>query len=74
MHSTNFNTDTDNTKGGDVLVSVATLVTEGRIPGGVDSKSKKFYEGPHCALVKQANKEHICDLADSLVRMNKILF
>lgn len=66
MHSTNFNTDTDNTKGGDVLVSVATLVTEGRIPGGVDSKSKKFYEGPHCALVKQANKEHICDLADSL--------
>ncbi|XP_072387698.1 atos homolog protein A isoform X2 [Diabrotica undecimpunctata] len=65
MHSTNFNTDGGSTKG-EVLVSVATLVTEGRIPGSINSKSKKFYEGPHCTLVKGANKGHTCGLADSL--------
>ncbi|XP_057655328.1 atos homolog protein A [Diorhabda carinulata] len=66
MHSTNFGSEQGNAEEGDILVSVATLVTEGRIPGGINSKSKKFYEGPHCTRVKGAFKEHKCDLADSL--------
>ncbi|KAG5888004.1 hypothetical protein JTB14_016628 [Gonioctena quinquepunctata] len=67
MHSTNFNTEAeDSSRGGDVLVSVATLVTEGRIPGGATAKSKKFYEGPHCTLVKGADRGHKCHLEDAL--------
>nr|XP_023025638.1 protein FAM214A [Leptinotarsa decemlineata] len=67
MHCTNFNTEAeDSSKGGDVLVSVATLVTEGRIPGGPPGKSKKFYEGPHCTLVKGTNLGHKCHGEDSL--------
>lgn len=70
MHSTSFNADLDNSKGGDVLVSVATLVTESRIPGSATSKSKKFYEGPHCTLIKGHGKDHKCDLNESLVGNN----
>lgn len=70
MHSPSFSSEPSNAKGGDVLVSVATLVTEGRIPGNATTKSKKFYEGPHCTLIKgAATKGHQCDVADSLVRI-----
>lgn len=68
MHSTSFNADLSNAKGSEVLVSIATLVTESRIPGSATSKSKKFYEGPHCNLIKGHVKNHKCDLSESLVR------
>lgn len=67
MHSLSFDTKTSNKDGGDVLVSVATLITESRIPGNLKAKSKKFYEGPHCTLIKGTNKGHRCDLNNSLV-------
>ncbi|KAJ8955886.1 hypothetical protein NQ318_005434 [Aromia moschata] len=66
MHSSSFDSKASNTDGDDVLISVATLVTESRIPGGLNAKSKKFYEGPHCPLIKGANKGHKCDLNNSL--------
>lgn len=66
MHSLSFDTKTSNKDGGDVLVSVATLITESRIPGNLKAKSKKFYEGPHCTLIKGTNKGHRCDLNNSL--------
>lgn len=68
MHSTNCNTELNNVKGGHVLVSVATLVTESRIPDSATPKSK-FYEGPHCTLIKGNCKNHKCDLSESLVRI-----
>ncbi|VEN41513.1 unnamed protein product [Callosobruchus maculatus] len=75
MHCTSFTTEPSSSlpssdeggseKEGDVLVSVATLITEGRIPGGTGPR--KFYEGPHCTLVKEvADKGHKCDVADNL--------
>lgn len=68
MHSLSFDTKTNNKDGGDVLVSIATLITESRIPGGLKTKSKKFYEGPHSTLIKGTNKSgHRCDLNNSLV-------
>lgn len=67
MHSTSYNSNFD-VKGGDVLVSVATLVTESRIPGNATSISKKFYEGPHCTLIKGHGIDHKCDPNESLVR------
>lgn len=75
MHSTSFNTDVNNLNGGDVLVSVATLITEGRLPSEVskletacnNSKPKKFYEGPHCTLIKGAGTGHECDASNPLV-------
>lgn len=51
---------------GDVLVAVASMVVEGRIPGKL--KSKGFYEGPHCPTSKTA-QEHHCDPNDNLVRL-----
>ncbi|XP_018562882.1 protein FAM214A [Anoplophora glabripennis] len=66
MHSLSFDTKTNNKDGGDVLVSVATLITESRIPGNLKAKSKKFYEGPHCTLIKGTSKGHRCDLNNSL--------
>lgn len=68
MHSSSFDTEESTKDGGEVLVSIAALVTEGRIPGKLDSKSKKFYEGPHCNRNKPNPEEHTCDLTDSLVR------
>ncbi|CAH1976584.1 unnamed protein product [Acanthoscelides obtectus] len=74
MHCTSFITDPsssspsvdeDREKEGDMLVSVATLITEGRIPGGTGPR--KFYEGPHCTLIKEvADRGHKCDVADNL--------
>ncbi|CAG9766500.1 unnamed protein product [Ceutorhynchus assimilis] len=49
---------------GDLFAAVATLVTEGRIPGpskGGDSKSKDFHEGPHCNFLTANDRTHICD-------------
>jgi hypothetical protein len=68
MHSASFDTDISGKDGGEVLVAIAALVTEGRIPGKLSSKTKGFYEGPHCPLNKAA-KEHKCDLTDLLVRL-----
>ncbi|KAJ3648418.1 hypothetical protein Zmor_020223 [Zophobas morio] len=65
MHSASFDTEISRRDGGDVLVAIAALVTEGRIPGKLSSKTKSFYEGPHCPLNKAA-KEHKCDLTDLL--------
>ncbi|KAJ3637121.1 hypothetical protein MTP99_000604 [Tenebrio molitor] len=65
MHSASFDTDISGKDGGEVLVAIAALVTEGRIPGKLSSKTKGFYEGPHCPLNKAA-KEHKCDLTDLL--------
>lgn len=69
MHSSSFDTtDVNNKDGGEVLVGIATLVTEGRIPAKLNSKTKKFYEGPHCTTLTNKVNEHKCDLADALVR------
>lgn len=57
-----------NKKDGDVLVSIATLVTEGRIPGKTPNSSKSFYQGPHCPTNK-VSQEHKCDQSDPLVRI-----
>ncbi|RZB77465.1 protein FAM214A, partial [Asbolus verrucosus] len=65
MHSASFDTDISGKDGGEVLVAIAALVTEGRIPGKLSSKTKGFYEGPHCPLNKTA-REHKCDLKDLL--------
>lgn len=69
MHSSSFDTDSNGKDGGEVLVAIASLVTEGRIPGddlkNSKTKPKKFYEGPHSTLRKRV-EEHKCDLSDSL--------
>lgn len=66
MHSASFDTEISGKDGGEVLVAIAALVTEGRIPGKLSSKTKGFYEGPHCPLNKTA-REHKCDLSHLLV-------
>lgn len=67
MHCSSLEIEGDRREGGDVLVAIAAMVTEGRIPGKLNSKSRGFYEGPHCPISKSA-QEHRCDLTDSLVR------
>lgn len=71
MHSASFEaTDVNCKDGGEVLVGIATLVTEGRIPPKLSAKSKKFYEGAHhCdTLTKQVDEK--CDLTDTLVSIS----
>ncbi|XP_071054410.1 atos homolog protein A isoform X1 [Onthophagus taurus] len=72
MHSSSFDVDRDCFRdSGDVLVTVAALVTEGRIPGKVN-KSKGFYEGPHCPAGKQTlPQEHRCNATDILCQQYK---
>ncbi|XP_008195164.3 atos homolog protein A isoform X1 [Tribolium castaneum] len=65
MHSASFDSEISGKDGGEVLVAIAALVTEGRIPGKLSSKTKGFYEGPHCPLNKTA-REHRCDLSNLL--------
>ncbi|KAJ8923902.1 hypothetical protein NQ315_006678 [Exocentrus adspersus] len=66
MHSLSFDTKANVKDGGDVLVSIVTLVTEGRIPDSLKVKSKKFYESPHSLIIKGTSKNHKCDLNNSL--------
>lgn len=68
MHSASFDTEISGRDGGEALVAIAALVTEGRIPGKLSTKTKGFYEGPHCPLNKAAREQHRCDLKDLLVR------
>lgn len=68
MHCSSLESDCERREGGDVLVAIATMVTEGRIPGKVNQgKSRGFYEGPHCPIGKPATQEHRCDSNDNLV-------
>lgn len=67
MHSSSFESDRECFRdSGDVLVAIATLVTEGRIPGKIN-KSRGFFEGPHCPLNKHSPTEHSCNPSDTLV-------
>ncbi|CAH0552110.1 unnamed protein product [Brassicogethes aeneus] len=73
MHSSSLDTEGSSSlvkkDGDEALVTIATLVTEGRIPGKSGSKTKKFYEGPHCTPHKpQPDNEHHCDLTDPLCK------
>lgn len=71
MHSASFESEISAKDGGEVLVAIAALVTESRIPGKLSTKTKGFYEGPHCPLNK-ASREHQCNLTDLLVRIRSI--
>lgn len=73
MHSASFESETSAKDGGEIIVAIAALVTEGRIPGKLSTKTKGFYEGPHCPLNK-ATREHQCNLADLLVRIRTCVF
>lgn len=67
MHCSSLEGDGDRREGGDVLVAIAAMVTEGRIPGKFNqTKTRGFYEGPHCPIGKTA-QEHRCDSNDNLV-------
>lgn len=67
MHCASLEGEGERREGGDVLVAIAAMVTEGRIPGKLNqAKSRGFYEGPHCPVGKSA-QEHRCDSNDNLV-------
>lgn len=66
MHCSSFEIEGSRMDGGEVLVAIAALVTEGRIPGKSTTKAPGFHEGPHCVLSKTAN-EHSCNSTDPLV-------
>lgn len=74
MHSSSFDVETqrfcsgDGGGGGDVLVALTALVTEGRIPGkSAAAKSRGFYEGPHCcSVLKNSKEQHDCNRNDEL--------
>lgn len=67
MHCSSLENECERREGGDVLVAIAAMVTEGRIPGKLNqTKSRGFYEGPHCPVGKQA-QEHRCDSNNNLV-------
>lgn len=67
MHSSTFEADSNLKGGEEVLVAIAALVTEGRIPAvKKQTKGRGFYEGPHCAPSKP-NEKHFCDQSE-LVR------
>ncbi|KAF7267274.1 atos homolog atossa [Rhynchophorus ferrugineus] len=58
----------------EVLSAVATLVTEGRIPGPSDEdvpKSKHFHEGPHCPFPKKGQVIHQCNRKSLLCQKYK---
>lgn len=65
MHSSNFEIEGRRLDGGEVLVAIAALVTEGRIPGKLAAKDAGFHEGPHCIL-KKTSDEHVCNSNDPL--------
>lgn len=67
MHSSNSEIENNSRKDGEVLVSIATLVTEGRIPGKGLNNSKDFHQGPHCPTNK-ISQEHICNQSEVLVK------
>lgn len=67
MHSSNSEVECSNKKDGEVLVSIATLVTEGRIPEKSVNSSKGFHQGPHCPTNK-LSEGHTCDQSEVLVR------
>lgn len=69
MHCSSLEIESDQREGGDVLVAIASMVTEGRIPGKLNSKSRGFYEGPHCPISKPV-QEHNCDTTDNLVNFS----
>lgn len=68
MHCSSLEIESDRIEGGDILVAIAAMVAEGRIPGKLNSKSRGFYEGPHCPISKSA-QEHRCDSNDNLVSL-----
>ncbi|XP_045472904.1 protein FAM214A isoform X2 [Harmonia axyridis] len=66
MHSTSLMTEPKGEENEeDVLLSVTSLVTEGRIPEKLGPKSRGFREGPHCCLTKKT-QTHTCNASDSL--------
>lgn len=74
MHSSSFDIESGigGKDGCDVLVAIAALVTEGRIPGTSGTKGRGFHEGPHCIVTAKnpptAASTHYCDPADDLCR------
>ncbi|XP_066157619.1 atos homolog protein A [Euwallacea fornicatus] len=65
MHGLNSIQDPSKRRDDDTLVAVATLVTEGRIPGpspNGNTQHKDFYEGPHCNNLIGIDQTHICDI------------
>ncbi|XP_044744711.1 protein FAM214A [Coccinella septempunctata] len=63
MHSPSLSSESKGDKSEkEVLLTVTSLVTEGRIPEKLGPKSKGFREGPHC----KAAEAHTCDASDSL--------
>lgn len=69
MHCSSLEIESDRIEGGDIMVAIAAMVTEGRIPGKLNSKSRGFYEGPHCPATKSA-QDHRCVSNDNLVRIS----
>lgn len=65
MHCSNFEIEGNRLDGGDVLVTIAALLTEGRIPGKLATKATGFHEGPHCTF-KKPSDEHVCNSNDPL--------
>ncbi|XP_017784073.1 PREDICTED: protein FAM214A isoform X2 [Nicrophorus vespilloides] len=76
MHSANFDIEAGTGRdGGDVLVAIAALVTEGRIPAkgpltsvssnAATSNHRGFYEGPHCTATTKSTP-HSCNPTDDL--------
>lgn len=65
MHSSSLIKEPSSIKNeSEVIVAIATLVTEGRIPGQSEcssGKSKGFHEGPHCTLINQVGQNHKCE-------------
>ncbi|XP_060522005.1 atos homolog protein A [Cylas formicarius] len=73
MHSSALSQEVeDDANEAEVLVGVATLVTEGRVPGQPVSpgncKTKGFHEGPHCAPQKTPKPPHECNRTNPLCR------
>lgn len=66
MHCSSFEIEGSRMEEGEVLVAIAALVTEGRIPGKSTAKSRGFYEGPHCPLNKTSTG-HTCNPSEPLV-------
>lgn len=73
MHCSNFEIEGSRLDGGEVLVTIAALVTEGRIPGKLAAaKGAGFHEGPHCVLKKTCD-QHVCNSSDPLcVKYEKV--
>lgn len=67
MHSSSCESENNCGNDGEVLVSIATLVTEGRIPGKSETVPQGFHQGPHCRNNKTTN-QHACDPSEILVQ------